>query len=130
MEENREQQNDTANDEENSQDSEEKKSEHGQTGSNKEETSTQLDESSQISQENESKEEQKDAVEENQEEKFDDTEINAKNLEILHNDINYGIVLAFIEKFGKHFSFKEIKFEDFEKSLISIRNRKLFKHTL
>ncbi|RNA24260.1 remodeling and spacing factor 1-like [Brachionus plicatilis] len=113
--------NDVFNEGENSQDSE-KKSEYSQEGTNRDETSTQLDESSQLSQENESKDEQKDAGEEVEEEKYDDSEINAKNLEILHSDINYGIVLAFIDKFGKHFSFKEIKFDQFEQNIINIRS--------
>lgn len=113
--------NNSINECENSQDSE-RKSECSQASSIHEEgTSSQLDENSQLSKENESRNEKS---ENNQDEKYDDTEINAKNVEILHNDINYGIVLAFIDKFGKHFSFKEIKFDQFESSLINIRSRK------
>jgi hypothetical protein len=52
---------------------------------------------------------------------YDDREVNESNLQKLHNDINYGIVLAFVDKFGQHFSFKEILFDQFETGLINIR---------
>lgn len=110
--------NDTLNQSENSQDSL-RKSESSQVGSIHEEgTSSQIDENSQVSKENESREGQ---IENFQEQKCDDTIINSKNIEILHSDINYGIVLAFIDKFGKHFSFKEIKFDQFDSSIINFR---------
>lgn len=45
------------------------------------------------------------------------------NLSKLHNDINYGVILAFIEKFGANLYFKEINFNTFESYFINTKTR-------
>ncbi len=54
-----------------------------------------------------------------------------KDTETLLNDINYGTILAYIDKFGQYFNFKEMAlFKNFESSLTNKKICKLFKMKL
>ncbi|RMZ98039.1 Remodeling and spacing factor 1 [Brachionus plicatilis] len=46
-------------------------------------------------------------------------ETNQFEIDSLLNDINYGIILSFIDKFGNFLALKEFKFDNFESSLVN-----------
>lgn len=45
--------------------------------------------------------------------------------ELLLTDINYGVILSFMEKFGKFLVLKEFIFDNFESSLVNQTESKL-----